>query len=303
MLPLYPNFKNLELEDKDSIEEITNKFPPYSDFNFVSLYSYNTDNDALISNLNDNLVIKFRDYITNEPFYSFLGNTKVVETAKELLERAKKENAMDILQLIPESVIHADIRLIEDFDVTEDRNNFDYVLDVPEISTLEGEKYHNKRNAVNRFHSENPGYEVKIIDASDEKIQKEIIDLFDLWVKVRNKNIEEAEHEKKAIIRLIQAANKLNLLAIGIYINKKMVGFAVAEILKNEYAIFHFIKANTEHKGIFESLYMLKAKELMKNQIKFWNIEQDLGIENLRMSKEQWNPAHFLKKYIIKNKI
>ncbi len=303
MLPLYPNFKSLELEDKDSIEEITNKFPPYSDFNFVSLYSYNTDNDALISNLNDNLVIKFRDYITNEPFYSFLGNTKVVDTARELLERAKKENAMDILQLIPESVVHADIRLIEDFDVTEDRNNFDYVLDVPEISTLEGEKYHNKRNVVNRFHSENPGHEVKIIDASDEEIQKEIIDLFDLWVKVRNKNIEETEHEKKAIIRLIQAANKLNLLAIGIYINEKMVGFAVAEILKNDYAIFHFIKANTEHKGIFESLYMLKAKELMKNQIKFWNIEQDLGIENLRTSKEQWNPAHFLKKYIITEKI
>lgn len=303
MLPLYPSFKNLEIKDKESIEEITNKFPPYSDFNFVSLYSYNTDNDALISNLNDNLVIKFRDYITNEPFYSFLGNTKVVETAKELLERAKKENAMDILQLIPESVIHADIRLIEDFDVKEDRDNFDYVLDVPEISTLEGEKYHNKRHAVNRFHEDNPNNEVKIIDVSNSKTQTEVIELFDHWVKVRNKNIEETEHEKKAIIRLIQAANKLHLLAIGVYLDNKIVGFAIAEILKNDYAIFHFIKANTQHKGIFESLYMLKAKELMKNQIKFWNIEQDLGIENLRMSKQQWNPAHFLKKYIIKSRI
>ena len=302
MLPLYPTFKNPELEDKKSIEEITDNFPPYSDFNFVSLYSYNTDNDALITNLNDNLVIKFRDYITNEPFYSFIGNKKVTETAGELLKRAKKENAMNILQLIPESVVHADIRLIEDFDVKEDPDNFDYVLDVPEIASLEGEKYHNKRHAVNRFHADNPEHEVKILDVSDCKIQKEIIDLFDLWVKVRNKNIEETEHEKKAIIRLIQAANKLNLLAIGIYINNKMVGFAVAEILKNNYAIFHFIKANTEHKGIFESLYMLKAKELIKNQIKHWNIEQDLGIENLKKSKELWRPVGFLKKYIITEK-
>ncbi len=302
MLPLYPTFKNPELEDKKSIEEITDNFPPYSDFNFVSLYSYNTDNDALITNLNDNLVIKFRDYITNEPFYSFIGNKKVTETAGELLKRAKKENAMNILQLIPESVVHADIRLIEDFDVKEDPDNFDYVLDIPEIASLEGEKYHNKRHAVNRFHADNPEHEVKILDVSDCKIQKEIIDLFDLWVKVRNKNIEETEHEKKAIIRLIQAANKLNLLAIGIYINNKMVGFAVAEILKNNYAIFHFIKANTEHKGIFESLYMLKAKELIKNQIKHWNIEQDLGIENLKKSKELWRPVGFLKKYIITEK-
>lgn len=302
MLPLYPTFKNLELEDKKSIEDITDKFPPYSDFNFVSLYSYNTENDALISNLNGNLVIKFRDYITNEPFFSFLGNSNVLETTKELLNKAKKENAMNKLQLIPESVIHADIRLIENFDVQEDRDNFDYILDIPEISSLEGEKYHNKRHAVNRFHEENPEHEVRIIDISTKETQVEIIELFDLWVKVRNKNINETEHEKKAIIRLLKAANDLNLISIGIYIKNKLAGFAVAEILKNDYAIFHFIKANTEHKGIFESLYMFKAKELLNNKRKFWNIEQDLGIENLRKSKEQWNPAHFLKKYVIAQK-
>ena len=302
MLPLYPTFKNLELEDKESIEEITNKFPPYSDFNFVSLYSYNTDNDALISNLNDNLVINFRDYITNEPFYSFIGINKIVETAKELLDRSEKEKAMEKLQLIPESVIQADIRLIENFDVTEDRDNFDYILDIPEISTLEGEKYHNKRHAVNRFHKETENHKAINLDLSKEEIQKQVIDLFDLWVKMRNKNIEETEHEKKAIIRLLKAASQLDLIAIGVYVNNKLAGFAVAEILKNDYAIFHFIKANTEHKGIFESLYMFKAKELMKNKRKFWNIEQDLGIENLRKSKEQWNPSHFLKKYVIAQK-
>jgi uncharacterized protein len=303
MLPIYPEFKNLEITDKEAIENITGNFPPYSDFNFVSLYSYNTDNDALISNLHGNLVIKFRDYITNGPFYSFLGNTKAVETAGELLMRAKNENAMHKLQLIPESVILADARLMEAYDVIEDKDNFDYVLDVPEVATLEGEKYHNKRNAVNRFHANSPDHIVKTLDLTNLEIQKEVIDLFDLWVKVRNKNIQETEHEKKAVLRLIEASNKLNLIAIGVYKENKLIGFAIAELLKNDYAIFHFIKANTEHKGIFESLYMFKAKELLKNQVKFWNIEQDLGIENLRISKQQWNPAHFLKKYVITEKI
>jgi len=40
MIPEFPQFKNLELTDKIDVEKFTSKFPPYSDFNFVSMWSW-----------------------------------------------------------------------------------------------------------------------------------------------------------------------------------------------------------------------------------------------------------------------
>ena len=68
MITNFPNFKKLGLEDKPLIESFVKRYLPYSDFNFVSLWSYDTDNSYEISYLNKNLVIKQDDYITNEPF-------------------------------------------------------------------------------------------------------------------------------------------------------------------------------------------------------------------------------------------
>lgn len=40
MIPKFPEFKKLELSNKEEIENFTSKFPPYSDFNFVSMWCW-----------------------------------------------------------------------------------------------------------------------------------------------------------------------------------------------------------------------------------------------------------------------
>ena len=81
MIPEFPEFKKLELSDKEDVEAFTKKFPPYSDFNFVSMWSWDIKGEMRLSILNGNLVVRFTDYITGDPFYSFLGNNKTNETA------------------------------------------------------------------------------------------------------------------------------------------------------------------------------------------------------------------------------
>src|SRR3990167_1574661 len=103
--PLFPEFNPLTLEDKEGIENFTKQFPPYSDFNFTSMWSYDTDNDVQFSWLNGNFVMIFRDYITKNPFYSFLGNSKPIETINALLEYSKSQNLPEELFLIPEDNI------------------------------------------------------------------------------------------------------------------------------------------------------------------------------------------------------
>ena len=90
MIPEFPQFKKLELSDRKDLEKFTSKFPPYSDFNFVSMWAWDTKGEMQISQLNGNLVVQFTDYINGKPFFSFLGDSLVLDTIKTLLDFSKK---------------------------------------------------------------------------------------------------------------------------------------------------------------------------------------------------------------------
>lgn len=303
MVPVYPDFKKLKLDDKEEIEKFTTKFLPYSDFNFTSLYSYNTNDDAEISFLNENLVIKFRDYITNEPFYTFLGSANTIETAKELLKRAQTENAMKSLKLIPDVVIESDSRLADEFEILEDPDNFDYILSAEEIKSLKGNKYRGKRNFVNRLTNLYEDITPTIINLKDPKVQVEIEELFIFWKETKSLTHEDIIIEFSAIKRLLAASDSFNLISLGIYINNRLVAFSIDEIIQKKYSIIHFEKADTNFTGLFQYLKMETAEHVFNIGVKFINYEQDLGIPGLKQSKSMWNPIHYLKKYTITEKL
>ena len=128
MLPTFPNCKKISLEDKKNVETYLSNFPPYSDFNFLSMWSYNTQNDVEIATLHNNLVVRLRDYITQEPFYYFLGNNNVSESIEILLAHSEKEHLMPKLKLVPEESIRKDLGKLDKYNITQDRDHFDYIL-------------------------------------------------------------------------------------------------------------------------------------------------------------------------------
>ena len=56
MLPEFPKFKSIELSDKEDVEKITHKYPPYSDFNFVSMWSWDIKGEMRISEFYGNFM-------------------------------------------------------------------------------------------------------------------------------------------------------------------------------------------------------------------------------------------------------
>jgi hypothetical protein len=298
LIPLFPNFKLLEIEDRGDFEKITAQFEPYSDFNFISLWSYNTEGDTKISLLNDNLVIKFRDYITNEPFYSYIGNSSASETIESLLKLSASEGLKEELKLIPEiNILQAPN--LEKYDIQENIDNHDYILSVEEIALLSGDKYHTHKNFVNRFQDTYDEYRVREINLLDPTIHNQILEVFYTWEKKRNKGREETQHELIALKRLLDDANEFNVIALGVYDRELLVGFIVASLEQMKYSLGHFSKSDTDYHGISYFMYHNLCRMLMEKGYKFLNNEQDLGIPGLRKSKEQWNPTHFLKKYTI----
>jgi uncharacterized protein len=297
MIPEFPEFKKLEISDKNEVEILTRDHPPYSDFNFTSMWSWNIHDEMKLSNLNGNLVVKFNDYVTGKPFYSFLGIKDVSLTVQKLLNYSISEDLNPELRLIAEEAINETDP--DSFVMREDQDNADYILSVDDLCKYEGGRFMNKRNYLNRF-KKNHASSTKLIDLSDPEIKEKIISLFRLWH--AQKGLEEiyVKHEYNSLARFLDLKDYSSMISVGIFIEDKLVAFWLLEKINEEYCISHYEKANVgEYVGIYSYLVNESAKLLKERNIKFINFEQDLGIPGLRESKRSYSPCAYLKQYTL----
>lgn len=302
VLPAFPHFRTLQLHDKSLIDQFLHNFQPYSDYNFASLFSYSVNDEIEISQLHGNLVVNFLDYLTHEPFYSFIGMSNVIETTKTLLSFSSGTSIYSELKLIPEEMIERNPLLHQEFRIVPDRDNFDYIYSTEEQSKLYGQKYNSQRNRIKRFKKSYPDYQIMLLDLKKSQLQNEIQTVFFEWEKQKGANREDTIHELSALHRFFSVAPQLHLLAFGIYYHEKLIGFSLDEIINDHYAISHFEKADTRYTGVFQVINQASCEYLFEHHYSFINWEQDLGIPGLRDAKELWRPVKYLKKYIISRK-
>ena len=302
MIPQFPQFKKIELTDKDDVEKFTKKYPPYSDFNFVSMWSWNIQGEMRLSILNENLVVHFTNYLTGKLFYSFLGDKKVDETTSTLINFSMDKGLKPRLYLIPEIV--ADKLDINKFIIKEDRDNFDYIYDINLISELKGATFSDKRNRVNSFVKKFPNIRIENLDFKNPTTEIDILKLDAEWLKDKIKkdiNYKFNINESMAIDSFFKSKLK-NIIGVGIYDDKILVGYSIFETLPNGYSICHFCKAKTHFNSIYDYLVKESAKILRSKGFSLLNYEQDLGIPGLRHAKNSFRPINFLKKFTCTNK-
>ncbi len=294
MIPEFPNFKKLELTDRKDVENFTSKFPPYSDFNFVSLWSWNIKDEMRLSILNDNLVVHFTDYLTGKLFYSFLGNNDVNGTVETLLNFSIEEEITPKLFLVPDHV--AEVITRNRFKVEEDLDNFDYVFDLNQISKYAGGQFMKKRNKVSQLLKLLPNIKVEIIDILDNNIKEKILKLDEFWLsnKTQKDSNFKIKNEFLATNRFFES-NFTETFSTGVLLDDELVGYSIFSIVPNNYAISHFTKADTQFVGIYDFLMRESAKLLVEKKCFFLNYEQDLGFPGLRESKKS-----FMSKYLRK---
>lgn len=293
MIALYPRFSRLGLSHKEEIQTITSKFEPYSDFNFTSLFCWNTDESTEVSILNENLVIKLPDYVTRKPVYSILGDHKIDDSLEQLLSLTNE------LKMVPEVVVN-NIAAAHTYSIEPDRDHFDYVYPLDKQADLPGGHYKVKRNKISKFMRHyGSDLTLKKVSLSDNNKKHEIVATFDHWTKERQRNDDEAKHEREALERLLENAGRLDLICLQVFIDGTSVGFSINEVVQQDYAICHFQKSNLafEHTDVF--LSNIIAKELKHFGCRYVNWEQDLGIEGLRELKMSYSPEFFLKKYTV----
>ena len=298
MIPAFPQFKNLEIGDKTDIESFGEGLPAYSDFDFVSLWSWDISGKVQVSQLNGNLVVLFTDYLTQEPFLSFLGVHAVNQTAEEIFSYCREHSLNCTMKLVPEEAS----KLLDPskFKIEEDRNNFDYIYSIEEWMNFSGGTYARKRNEVHSLMNEYPDIQALELDIKDPTVVVHMKKLYQKWIDTKVQKGEDYEkNELLSFDRLLLLADTCDFVVSGLMLDGNLVAFCISEATNSGYAVGHAAKADSQIKGT--NAYVMKnlATILHKNNKTHFNYEQDLGMENLRQAKERFRPIAFLKKYVV----
>lgn len=295
-IPLFPSFKPLELSDQFEVETWVRHFPPYSDFNFVSLWGWNTTEKVALSWLNENLVVRFADYTTGELFLSFLGENEVDNTIEELLRCARREGFRPTLDLVPESAA-ALTRSSDLARLTHSPEHDDYILATADWAALSGGPFRNKRNEIHRLEREHRP-EIRRLDLANDDIQRAISRVFAIWALQRGKvGLPETATESLALRRVFALPFPGDLLGLGVYVESELVGFSINERLPQGYGMGHHWKANGSFPGVYPFLLHKTCEMLAGEDIPLLNIQQDLGSAGLATAKQLYRPTDYLRKF------
>lgn len=299
MIPDFPKFKNIELSDKADIEAFTSLYPPYSDFNFISMWSWDVKGEMQISQLHGNLVVRFTDYLNGEPFFSFLGNKEVLKTVEKLLGICEEGGCKPELCLIPDDCIE-ELQKSDLFSIEESRDHFDYIYDLPSISEYKGGRFAQKRTRVNQFIRNFPDIQIEVLDLADRQTQLQIIELDTLWLesKIKRDPNFKVKNELLATLRFFEG-DFTNIVGTALHNGEELIGYSIYSTSPNQYATSHFCKANTKYAGAYDFLIRESAKILLQKGCLHLNYEQDLGLPGLRTSKTSFTDT-FLKKYSVR---
>ena len=302
MIPQFPKFKPLELGDQSFIHEITKHLPPYSDANFVSLWSWNVQETTKISVLNGNLVINMPDYLTQKPCYFLCGDKKIEESLHEFYNFNKSQSEQSALILLVPTEEVEKIKFMDGGEIVEDIRNHDYVLSVEQLAVMGGNKWRGKRGHVNRFKRLYADrYQVVRLNLLDGEVCDDMRKIFSGWNDKKRQEEDFFENEPRAFERLLASVGQLDIVGVGVTIDGKLEGFTIIEKVNADFIIIHFEKANTEFVGIYTFLNQAVAQVAAELGCKFINYEQDLGIAGLEQAKKLYFPVDFLKKYTVNN--
>ena len=293
MIPQFPTFKAVTLEDREDVEKFADRYPHYSDFNFSSLYAWDTGHTRALSILHENLVVRFTDYATEEPFLSFLGGNRVDDTAEELFAYAAANFLPPVLKMVPEISVH---EMGNSFSVVPDEKHFDYVYLTERIASLSGVQYKSKRHHVERFLRNYPSARFEMLSLTDESVQRMMMNVVKTWDTIQH---DDDPHEQEAIQRFFDMAAQRPFLVGAIFVEDMLSAFTIDEIVVRQYAVSHFLKATNIYPGDRDFLNREMARYLNAHSVTYWNWEQNLDVPNLRMWKNSYRPSDLLKKFTV----
>ncbi|MBP2033577.1 hypothetical protein J2Z42_002281 [Clostridium algifaecis] len=268
------------------------------EYSFTSLLIWKNGCDISYTKLDDALIVKKRGFDGKYYFMQPIGYTK--ESLYDIVSKLREyKNDHDMSYLfgdVEDSFLN-DLKELygDDISYKEDIDNFDYIYDTSKLISLSGKKLHSKKNHYNKFIKT---YDYEIRDFSEPGVKDDCIESAKIWYDIKNSDNEYLKYELDGINEIVHNIEKLNLLAIGVYVNDKLSAFTIGEKMNDDTGIIHIEKGFPDINGIYTFINKAFVENYLSD-VKYINREQDLGIEGLRKAKKSYHPIVMGKKYIV----
>ena len=261
-----------------------------SEFSFAGLYLFRRRYEYKVSKFDEkNLILSGIQppHTPNEEAKRFFSTPCAIPD-RDILEELFKTH--DYWKNIPESILIPEKERLEEWgiEISEDRDNFDYLYQRTDLALLQGKKYHKKRNLVAQF--------LKLYSHEEKPLTRELVadamEVLEAW------RIEKGTDGDYAACReALELLDDLNMQGLLFYINGKPGGWCLGEtIARGRIFTIHFEKGLEMYKGIYQFINQAFAASLPES-ITHINREQDLGNEGLRQAKMTYRPSGFVQKY------
>ena len=231
-----------------------------------------------------------------EPFFytNPIGTGDYGAIINALMTDAKERDIpLTLRGLLKEDVARLSALFPDTFDITENRNEFDYIYSIEALTNLTGRKYSGKRNHIARF-MDNPDWTYEPI--TDENM-RECAEMNDEWCR-RNgcKGEQDLTWEHCAVRKAMKHFYELKLSGGLLRVGGKVIAFTIGEPLSSDTYNIHVEKALSEIQGAYP---MINNQFLLHNcqSFRYVNREEDMGNEGLRKAKLSYHPEILLEKY------
>jgi hypothetical protein len=294
-VPEFPEFRDLNLEDKPLFDQLFSLSPPViSEFTFTNLFMWRNCYQTKIS-----LFQKFLCLLSDRGEISFffppLGEGDVVECYQGLLHHLKGKGVSPKIARVAEAVVEKIDWRSSGMKAELDRSQSDYVYLTQDLIDLKGRKYHRKRNHIKQFQEK---YSYQYIPLTPEWIPQ-CLQLETEWCDLRHCEASPGLlNESFTIKEAFTHFEELGVTGGAILINGKVEAFTLGDPLNPETVVIHIEKANPAYEGLYPTINQAFLEHDWSGYT-YVNREQDLGEEGLRKAKESYFPHHMVNKYSI----
>ena len=178
-----------------------------------------------------------------------------------------------------------------------DRDGFDYVYNIQDLAELKGKKYQKKRNHLNRFRQNYPGWEAAPLT---ERNVEAVEGMLDEWYtqKQAADPLADLHMEQCAIGKALRQWQELDMEGLTLWVDGKLIAMTMGRLVSDEMFDVQFEKALDGYDGAYPAINQAFAAFLREKYpaLRWLNREEDMGLEGLRKAKLSYYPDHMIEK-------
>ena len=272
------------IKDKDLLSSLRNNYANISEYCFANIFLFRDVHNYKLITFNNRywlngITRKDTEYVMPASDPCSIPIEEYFEIAKEFKN----------IYPLPEKMMH---EFNDKFSISYDVNESDYIHSVSTLNNYPGKAMHKKKNLLNQFLKL---YSHRCAEISNLNV-KDLLFILDYWQSTAKEDKFDTDYNsaKEAILHF----SELDLTGWIFYVDESPAGYAIGEELNDEMFVLHFVKGLTQFKGIYQFIFSSVAANIA-DKYSYINLEQDLGIPELRHSKKSYHPDFFINKFMV----